>query len=133
MKSVLIFAVVLLVSCGAGHTDYIKAENALDAGREFINACATGDFSKAAFFMMADEKNRTKLKETERVYREKDKEGRQQSRLASILIGEVKEINDSTTVIYYQNSFDKQPCVLEVMKQNGSWLVNFANTFNPVP
>lgn len=132
MKRIVSFVAILLVSCGGGHNEYAKPENALDAGREFINSCSTGDFAKAAFYMVPDEKNKAKLKETERVYREKDKEGRQQARSASILIGEVKEMNDSTTLIYYQNSFDKQPGVLEVLKQNGNWLVNFANTLNPL-
>ncbi len=133
MKKTLFIVTILLISCGTGKSSYVQAENALDAGREFINACAVGDFSKAAFFMAPGEKNRLKLKETEKVFREKDKEGRQQLRNSSILIGEVKELSDSATLIYYSNSFDKQQRVLEVLKQNGSWLVNYDNTYNSLP
>jgi len=129
MRQTLFFIIILLISCTGSKNSYVKAENALDAGREFINACAVGDFSKAAFFMVPAEKNTAKLKENERLFREKDKEGRQQLRNSSIVIGEVKELNDSATLIYYSNSFDKQPQVLEVVKQNGNWLVNFDNAY----
>ncbi len=133
MNRALVFLFIVLVSCGGGQASLPKPENALDAGREFINACNRGDFAKASFYMIPDEANKAKLTETERLYREKDKEGRQQARSSSILIGELKELNDSTTLIYYQNSFDKKPGVVEVLKQNGSWLVNFATHLNPVP
>ena len=122
---------ILLTACGGKQQDYRKAENALDAGREFIGACLQGDFGKAAFFMSPGEKNIQQLKEIEKSYRQKDKEGRQQFRSASINIDEVTDVNDSTTIIRYSNSFDKLPHTLQVIKQLDNWLVDITNTDNP--
>ncbi len=124
MKRLVWFAILLLMACGGKQQDYRKAEDALDAGREYINACLQGDFSKAAFYAVHDEKNDRIIKETEKVYREKDKEGRQQFRTASINISEVKELTDSSAEIHYNNSFDKQPHTILVVKRNDTWLVD---------
>ena len=123
MKKTVFFALVLLIACGENQQKYTKAENALDAGREFINACLTGDFSKATFFSEAKAGENGKLQEMEKKYRQKDKEGRQQYRTASINIREVKELNDSITLIYFSNSVDKISDSLTVVKQNDTWRV----------
>ena len=130
MKTVLLFTVILFTACNGKQQDYHKADNALDAGREYIQSCLQGDFSKASYYILPNEKNSQLLKETEKAYREKDKEGRQQFRLASININEVTDINQTSTTITYSNSFDKLPHSIEVVKQNGAWLVNLTNTNN---
>lgn len=124
MKSILFAILFLLSACAGKEKTYVKATDALDAGREYINACMEGDFDRAAFYMVPDEKNRAALQGIENSYREKDKEGRQQLRGASININEVKNNSDSTAEIRYNNSFDKQPRTVFVVKQNGSWLVD---------
>ncbi len=126
MKKSILVLFILLAACGTKRQEYQKAENALDAGREFVNASLQGDFSKAAFFMVPGEKNSHKLQEAEKAYREKDRDGRQQSRTASIIISEVKDLNDSVTLIYYSNSYDKIPQTIQVLKKNNTWLVNFS-------
>ena len=131
MKKILLYTAILLTACNRKEQNYSKAENALDAGREFITSCLQGDFTKAAFFMLPNEKNNQELIKIEKAYREKDKEGRQQFRSASINIVEVTDINDSTTLIKYSNSFDKLPHTLQVVKQQDSWLVNITNIDNP--
>lgn len=115
---------VLLFSCGGKEKAYTKAGDALDAGREYLRACMEGDFDKAAFFMVPDEKNKQVLKEVEANYRAKDKEGRQQLRTASININAIRNLPDSITRIEYSYSFDKLPQVVIVVKHNGDWLVD---------
>ena len=131
MKTFLLFIAILLTACNGKEQDYRKAENALDAGREYIQSCLQGDFLKAAFYLVSNEKNSQSLKELEKSYREKDKEGRQQFRLASININEVTDINPTTTVIQYSNSFDKLPHTIQVVKKNDTWLVDLINTKQP--
>ena len=131
MKTFLLFIAILLTACNGKEQDYRKAENALDAGREYIQSCLQGDFLKAAFYLVPNEKNSQLLKELEKSYREKDKEGRQQFRLASININEVTDINPTTTVIQYSNSFDKLPQAIQVVKKNDTWLVDLINTKQP--
>jgi hypothetical protein len=124
MKKTLFLMVWLVIACNSQKSDYRKAEDALDAGREFINSRLQGDFLKAAFYLLPDEKNTAILARMESEYREKDKEGRQQWRTASININEVKEQSSTETFIYFQNSFDKKADTICVIKQNDNWLVD---------
>lgn len=124
MKRFVWIASLLLFSCAGEKKEYHKAENALDAGREYIQACLEGDFAKAAFYAIPDAANKQQLAVTEKTYREKDKEGRQQLRTASIIINEVKELSDSITLINYSYSFNKTADSLKIVKRGGDWLVN---------
>ena len=131
MKTFLFFIAILFTACSGNHPNYHKAENALDAGREYMQSCLQGDFLKAAFYLVPSKKNSQLLKEAEKVYREKDKEGRQQFRLASINISEVTDINPTTTIIKFNNSYDKLPQTIQVVKKNDTWLVDLINTKHP--
>lgn len=131
LKYLFLIAVMWLSACSTKEQTYIPAENALDAGREFIDACLKGDFSKAKFYMLDDSTNIQHLNKTETKFRGLDKEGRQQLRTASINISEVSDIDTMQTIIYYSNSFDQQPLKIKVIKQKEEWLVDFKYTFNP--
>lgn len=124
MKKLVPILLVLFCSCAGKEKNYQPATDALDAGREYINATMEGDFDKAAFYIIQDEKNKVVLAGIEKAYREKDKEGRQQLRTASININGVKSMGDSSTEINYNYSFDKQPRALTVVKKQGNWLVD---------
>lgn len=121
IKGLMVF---LVVACSSPKTNFTPAENGLDAGREFIDACLKGDFSKANFYMIGDEKNKQLLSIIESSYREKDKEGRQELRSASINIKEVAEPNDSTVVLYHSNSLDTSAKQTIILKRNNSWQVD---------
>lgn len=126
MKAFVWLFALLILSCNTKQSNYSNADDALDAGREYINACLQGDFTKAAFYTISNEKSTAILKNIEKIYREKDKEGRQQLRTASINIIEIKELTDSSTVLYYSNSFDKIPDSILICKQNKSWFVDLS-------
>ncbi len=117
---------LLTAACSSSLKEYRKAEDALDAGREYIHACLEGDFSKAVFYTTGDTAAKASLKTTEELYRQKDKEGRQQYRNASININEIKELNDSTATIQYSNSVDKETHILRVVKKSGDWKVDLS-------
>ncbi|MDP3394058.1 hypothetical protein [Sediminibacterium sp.] len=116
---------LLIAACSSPTKNFTPAENGLDAGREFIDACLKGDFSRAAFYMVDDEKNKQLLLTKESAYRERDKEGRQELRLASINIKEVSEPNDSTVILYHSNSLDTSSKQTIIVKRNNIWLVDF--------
>ncbi len=129
LMTVLMSLLVLgFYSCSSPAKDYIPAENGLDAGREFIDACLKGDFAKASFYMIADENNKTLLLQVEANYREKDKEGRQELRLASINIKEVAEPNDSTVIISHSTSLDTTTQQTFILKKGNLWQVDFKQT-----
>lgn len=119
---------MLIVACSNPDKNFTPAENGLDAGREFIDACLKGDFSKASFYMVEDEKNKQLLLTVEAAYRERDKEGRQELRLASINIKEVVEPNDSTVLLYHSNSLDTSAKKAVIIKRNNIWQVDFKQT-----
>lgn len=126
MKTAFFFSILLFIACNPRQQEYRRAEDALDAGREYIQACLKGDFSRAAFYTTGDASNTTILQSTEEQYRRLDKEGRQQLRNASINISEVQELNDSTTAVQYSNSSDKEPHRLMVVKRKNDWQVDLS-------
>lgn len=131
MKKLIFLFAIALAACSGNSKSQQQAENALDAGREFISACLQGDFSKASYLMVQNPANIDKLKKIEASYRQKDKEGRQQYRTASININEITELNESSALIKYSNSFDKTPESILVTKQPDGWKVDITSDKKP--
>jgi hypothetical protein len=133
-KNIIIFLFLLfsLAACTSNDRRQVgKAENDIDAARDFIRATMDGNYRKARTFMLADSQNTQYLDVYERNYNERmkpeDKEGYKE---ASINVHEIKNINDSTSVIYYSNSyFKKDTQQLKVVKLNNQWLVDFKYYF----
>ena len=130
MKQLFLLLILFVASCKSS-SGYENASNALDAGREFIDASLKGDFAKAFFYMLQDAENKKLLDKIETNYREKDRDGREQYRQASINIGEVTDITDKETIINYSNTYDKIGKKLKVILINNKWVVDFKYTFNP--
>lgn len=116
---------LLLISIGCSNKKtYTPAENALDAGREFIDGCLKGDFNKANFYLQHNNTNDsifTKLKEA---YQQKSNAEKKQLQTASITILKVEEVSANITIITYSNSFSNTTSVLKVIKNNNSWLID---------
>src|SRR3954454_23969353 len=86
---------MLLFSCGS----YPKAEDPLDAAREFIDACLKGDFDKASFYMLQDKENQAMLDKVKANYNSGSSSQRKQYKEANIIILEEDTVNDSTEII----------------------------------
>lgn len=127
----LVLAFSLLLSCNNKEEEYHQPENALDAGREFIQQSLKGQFNTANKYMLQDEDNQywlAKWKEEFSKMSEEEKAGYSKS---SINIAEVNDvIPDSITVINFSNSYKKRPQKVKVVKYNGNWLVDFKYTFS---
>jgi hypothetical protein len=129
MKQLLLLLLLFIASCKSS-SSYENASNALDAGREFIDASLKGDFAKAYFYMLQDAENKKLLDKIETEYRAKDRDGREQYRQASINIGAVTDITDKETIINYSNTFDKIDKKIKVIFIDNKWVVDFKYTFN---
>lgn len=129
MQKLLLISLLFFVSCSSNNVQFSKAENAFDAGREFIDGTLKGDFKKAAFYMLTDSINQQFLAVQERDFRLKDKEGRQQLRTSSINIQQVEDLDSIVSIIHYNNSFDKINQTVKVIKQNNNWLVDYKYSF----
>jgi len=128
MKQIILLLIIFLVSCT--HPDYPKAENDLDAGREFIDAVLKGNFDKAGFYSLKDESDTGLLQQLKTAYQEKSTEDKRQLHDAVITILKVENISNSETILHYKNSFDNKEHQLKIVFKNGNWLVDIKVAFN---
>ena len=130
MKYIFSFLLLVVLCCCGSKKTYPKAENALDAGREFIDGCLKGDFDRANFYMVDDARNQQLMEKQKASYQEKKKEEKDAYATASITIFEDAVLNDSTHIINFQNSYDKMGRKVKVILQKDKWLVDFKYTFD---
>jgi hypothetical protein len=130
LKTLLALALILLIfGCNAGKT-FNKAEDAQDAGRQFIRASLDGDYEKARFYLLTDSINLLLISKWQQGFDKMDKETRQQYREASILPINIHPINDSVTTYTFSNSFRKDTTTVHIVRINGEWLVDLKEILN---
>lgn len=127
---VLLFFAIAFFAC-KNNPGYPKAENALDAGREFIDGFLKGDTRKASAYMVDDVQNKALLTRLHRQLRTSSTEAQEGYKKSSIIIGEVDEVTENEVIIQYKSSFDMDPKKVKVIKKNGEWLVDLKYTLNP--
>jgi len=130
MKAVYLLILILAFTGCGNNNDYPKADDALGAGREFIDGCLKGDFKRAAFYMVADEENNRELLKLKNQYKEKSQEQQNNFYNSSIILNEDAAVSDTVHVINYMNSYDKIGRKVKVVLRNKTWLVDLKYTFN---
>jgi hypothetical protein len=101
------------------------ADDAQDAGRQFIRASLDGDYAKARYFMLKDSTNMLLIKQQQINYEQLSADKKRNNREASIRPLEIKDENDSTTLYkYYHTANTKDTTTIRVVKENGQWLVD---------
>jgi hypothetical protein len=123
-KKYFISSILLLCISCSGNEKYASAENALDAGREFIDGCLKGDFDKAGFYLLHNTINDAVLSKLKQEYQQKSSIAKKQLKDASITILNVEEVSADATIISYSNSFNNTTRVLKVIHNNNVWLVD---------
>jgi hypothetical protein len=125
LKNLILYCSLLLtvVSCNS-HSPAEKADNPLDGGRYFIENYLQGDMIKAQQYLLVDAKNQSYFDQMTKDYFAMDKEGRMQTRQASIQIDEVKALDDKASVIYYQSSNNKIQRWIKVVSTPDGWKVD---------
>ncbi len=116
---------LLFISCQSEKKN--ESENNVDAARNFIRAALDGKFNEARDYMLPDSVNVNYMDVAERAYQRADQPTKDGYRASSIRIAPagIAEINDSTTIVIYSNSFKNDPDTLKVIKVNDKWLVDF--------
>lgn len=131
-----LIALVLIVFTFSHCTDgdYKKPDDPLEAGSDFIRFALDGNMNNARLFILKDRDNERLFSEWEKKNENHTKEQKAEYKSASIRIKKSQNINDSTTIISYSNSYKKEDHDLKLIKQNGEWWVDFKYTFvgNPV-
>jgi hypothetical protein len=129
MKRILIPLIVLLVACSRERT-FKKAEDAQDAGREFIRASLDGDYEKAQFYLLRDSTNRLLMEKWEQGFEKLDPDTRKQYKEADILPINIATENDSVTSYTFSNSYKKDTTTIRIVRQQGEWLVDLKEILN---
>lgn len=128
---ILVLSLVILFSCKSKDDTYHEPENALDAGREFIQLSLQGKFNTANLYMLQDNDNRFWLDKWSKDFAKISEQEKTSFAMASINISEVADVvPDSITVIVFSNSYKKMPQKIKVIKYNGRWKVDFKYTFS---
>ncbi len=123
MKSTPILLLALLIGCTNTPKSFPPASTSIEAGRNYVEACLQGDFEKATAYAAPPQAMKSHTANTEKNYRDLDKEGRSNFRQASIIIVGITDQDSLHTQMNYQYSLDKKPRQIEIEKTNGKWLV----------
>ena len=137
MKKIFYFSSFLLfcaIACKNEEKKEDIPEDDINAARYFIKAALEGNFDKARTYLINDSLNHQDLDVSERLYKERMKpEDKTKYKGASIIVHEIKRLNDSTTIVYYSNTYRHQKDSLRVLKLDGKWLVDFKYIFKHQP
>lgn len=125
-----ILPAMLLLAVSACSHSFKKADDAEDAGREFIRAALDGNYDKANFYLYADSTNRMLLDKWKKDYDGMPSDEQQKYRDADIRPIDIHKVNDSVTSYTYANSYKKDTTTFRVMRINGEWLVDLKEFLN---
>jgi hypothetical protein len=132
MKKLLSAFLFISFFCGCNNSDQDvsgKPENDLDAARTFIRNALDGKFEQARQLMLPDSTNDQTMNVTERNYERMSEANKVGYRNASIQIYNTRNVNDSTRIVTYSNSFKNQKDSLKLVQISGQWLVDLKFTF----
>ena len=122
-----LLAGILLISSCENKESFKKAEDAEDAGREFIRATLDGNYDKAKFYLYLDSAdfNIRILDKWRTNYDAMDREEKSAFKSASIRPIEISPINNSNSYTYtYYNSYKKDTTTIRILRVNDEWLVD---------
>ncbi len=126
-----LFCLLLLIIAGLSSCKdeprFTKAEDAQDAGREFIRASLDGDYEKARFYLLNDsnDTNLMMLDKWKNGYNRRTVEDKVSYKDASIIAIKVEAIDDSTVNFVYTNTFEpKDTTTIKIVRVTGEWLVD---------
>lgn len=124
-KYLSVILLLALAACGNRQTTIVPAENATDAGREFVRAALDGDYVKAEAYLYKDSMNLTLFEQQQSNYRSLSQEQRRSYQESSIRPVAITPKNDSLTLFsYYHSANPKDTTNLRIMKVDGKWLVD---------
>jgi hypothetical protein len=114
-----------MVSCGTD-SSLTPAEDAQDAGREFIRASLDGNMRAAEFHLLKDSSNIMLFEKWKKDYYNKlSTEERVSFKNANILPIKIENENDSVVHYSFSNSYKKSDTTtVKIVRVNGIWQVD---------
>ena len=131
MKSIAIISSFLfLIACNNSDKEAeTKSDNDMDAARNFLDAALKGDYKDASTYMLKDSANLEYLNVTERGYQHLSPDEKAKLKAASLRFYDTNQINDSTTITVFANSYKNDMDTLRILRINGQWLVDLKYLF----
>lgn len=125
MKQMLVgcFLLMAIQACN-NEANFTKAEDAQDAGREFIRASLDGNIPKAEFYLLKDTASLMVFNNWKAKYQHLSAEEKVYYEQANILPSKIENVNDSTVNFTYTNTYKKNPTTLKIVRINGEWLID---------
>jgi len=130
IKKFFLPAIMILLLAACNNKSLKKAEDAQDAGREFIRASLDGNYEKASFYLYADSTNKMMFTKWKKDYDRMSPGEQQKYKDADILPIDIHPINDSVTSYTYANSYKKDTTTIRIVRINGEWLVDLKEILN---
>ncbi|HEY4337210.1 MAG TPA: hypothetical protein VGM89_14970 [Puia sp.] len=130
MKKILLPAAILLLTACNNDRSFRKAEDASDAGREFIRASLDGNYEKASFYLYPDTTNKNIFGKWKAMHERMNPDEQQKYKDASILPIDIHPVNDSVTSYTFANSYKKDTSTFLIVRVNGEWLVDLKEILN---
>lgn len=129
MKSAIIPIIIILLFIGCNHSEKVDTSDPLESGRGFIEASLKGDYVRAEKYILPDSTNTEYMEGLKNFNNKMSAEDRQGYSNANIIIDSSVSKNDSVNILYYSNSYKKEPSKIRLVKRNNQWLVDFKYTF----
>ncbi len=129
-KNIFIAFIILITAAGCSeqHKE-IDLSDPLSSGRGFIEASLIGDYVTAEKYILPDSTNTQYLEGLKDFSKKLTPIERASYREADIIVDSTRTPNDSTELIYYKNTYKKEPTKLKLIKKNDEWRVDFKYTF----
>ena len=130
MKKIIIAVLLLSAFACNNKGSYKKAEDAQEAGREFIRASLDGNYDKASYYMLPDSTNNFLMEKWKTGYDQLTPEEKAKYKDASIVVLNIQPINDSVYSYKYFNSYKKDTTTIKVLRLQGQWVVDLKEFMN---
>ena len=128
MKYIFIIAGIFFIMQSCNTTTTERPTTALDTGNSFIRASLDGNFKDAKYLLLQDTTNIQLFSSYEEFYKKLPAEKKKNYKEASYNINKFSEINDSTALLNYSNSYMNQPLEIKLVYKNKEWQVDFKHT-----
>ena len=125
IKKILTFILSISLAFSCNNEKEQRPATALDTGRTFIRASLDGDFDITQQLLLKDTQNLQLFESYKMLYNRMTSEKRKNYKSASYEINKYLDLDDSTTIINYSNSYMHKPMEIKVVRKNNEWCIDF--------
>ena len=130
MKMKLFIAVIALTILSSCNDNRKNPNTDIDVARAFIKDILENNYKDAKTFVLNEDMNNQYFDLSKKEFESESKEELKLYKDADIIINEIKNLNDSVTIVNFSNSYKKSiKNEVKVVKVSGQWFVDLKHTF----